>query len=439
MYAAATRGGRDDAGRTRHPVSGEWQGRGILSHTSEHHEPGRIELGPRTRVFFATLTLAVAQTPGATAAAASEIGSSPLPCPATFQRYVGPYRDLEDALERLRGTERQGGWPTFPAGPALKLGDRDARVLALRARLVASGDLSAEPVPDDPALFDATLDTGVRAFQARHGLEPDGVVGRATTEALNVPIESRIAQIEVNIDRWSRLPSEMGARYFLVNAAGFTADLIENGQRVRRFRVVVGRPDRPTPVFSAVMTHLILSPYWNVPPGIQRNDVLPRIKTDPGYLADHHMTLLGAATMQPVDPASVDWETMDGLTFNAHYRVREDPGPDNPLGGVKFMFPNGYSVYMHDTPAQDLLTRTVRTFSSGCIRVEGALDLAVYLLREDPGWTRDRIERVIERGVEQRVDLPTPYTVYVEYFTAWVDEAGVLQFRSDVYERDRDA
>lgn len=362
---------------------------------------------------------------------------SALRCVGAPQSVAEPYRDLQDALDQLRETERRGGWPAFPAGPALELGDRDARVEPLRIRLTASGDLSQREEPDDLSLFDERLDAAVRAFQARHGLEVDGVVGRETTDALNVPVDARISQIEANIERWDRLPSDLGDRYFLVNAAGFTADLIEHGQRMRRFRVVVGRPDRPTPVFSAVMTHLILAPYWNVPPGIQRDDVLPHIKSDPAYLGDHEMTLLDAGTMRPVDPASVDWQAMDGLTFNARYRVREDPGPENPLGGVKFIFPNGYSVYMHDTPAKDLLTRNVRTFSSGCIRVEGALDLAAYLLRDDPQWTPARIEEVIARGVEQRVNLPNPYNVYVEYFTAWVDDAGVLQLRNDVYKRDR--
>lgn len=396
-------------------------------------------MAPVVSTLAMLLAFALASSAGGRAAglAQAESVDTAIRCPIGPERVAPSYLDLSDALAQLRETERQGGWPVFPAGPALELGDRDARVAALRKRLVASGDLPAAEQPDDPTLFDADLDTAVRIFQARHGLDVDGVVGRETTEELNVSIGARIAQVELNIDRWNRLPPDMGDHYFLVNAAGFTADLMEHGRRAQQFRVVVGRPDRPTPVFSADMTYLVLAPYWNVPPGIQLNDVLPRIKTDPGYLADHHMTLLGAASRQPIDPNTVDWTSMDGLTFNARYRVREDPGPDNPLGGVKFMFPNAYSVYMHDTPAKELLSRTVRTFSSGCIRVEGALDLAQYLLREDAGWTLDRIERVIERGVEQRVDLPTPYKVYVEYFTAWVDEAGMLQLRRDVYHRDR--
>lgn len=253
---------------------------------------------------------------------------------------------------------------------------------------------------------------------------------------MNVSVERRVAQVDVNLARWQALPEDLGDRYFLVNAAGFFVDLVEGGRRVGRYRAIVGRRDRPTPVFVADMTYLALAPSWEVPPGIARDDVLPRVKSEPRYLADNNMRVFDAATGSPVDPGSVDWSEVSSFEVNGRFRFREDPGPRNPLGQVKFVFPNRHNVYMHDTPARQLFDQSVRTFSSGCIRVESALDLAVHLLESVPGWPRARIEEAVALGVERRIDLPAPYRVYVQYFTAWVDEAGIPQFRDDIYGRD---
>jgi murein L,D-transpeptidase YcbB/YkuD len=345
--------------------------------------------------------------------------------------------DLEALRAELGRVAAAGGWARIPSGPALEVGDRGARVALLRERLWRAGDLSGEGrAPADAEAFDAELDTAVRRFQARHGLVADGIVGSATIGALDVPVERRIAQIDANLVRWRALPQDLGENYVLVNAAAFQVELVEAGTVAGRYRAIVGRTDRPTPVFTAEMTYVALAPFWEVPPGIARNDVLPRIKADPGYLAAQRMRVFDAATGRAVDPITVNWSEVTSENVNLGFRFRADPGPTNPLGRVKFIYPNPNNSYMHDTPARELFERPVRTFSSGCVRVESALDLAVRILGAVPGWSLARIEETIARGVEHRVDLPRPLRVYVQYFTAWVDEDGVPQFREDIYGRD---
>lgn len=347
------------------------------------------------------------------------------------------YGAMRQALAQFRRVAASGGWDPVPAGETLEEGARGPRVARLRTRLAASGDLgSGGEAEGDPDAFDGELARAVRAFQRRHGLDVDGAVGARTTLALNTPVEERIAQLEVNMERWRWLPAELGARHFLVNAADFTVDVVEDGVRLRRIRGIVGRSYRQTPVFSGTMTYLVLAPYWHVPPGIAQNDQLPRIRQNSGYVADQRMVLIDAATNRPVDPHSIDWGGMTGAHFNRHFRLRQDPGPANALGDVKFMFPNRYNVYLHDTPARDMFARTTRDFSSGCIRVEDALGLAEFLLAREPGWDRARIDQVVRQGVERTVRLSEPWQVHLQYWTSWVDDEGVLHFRDDIYSRD---
>lgn len=351
------------------------------------------------------------------------------------------YARLRAALSRYREMARQGGWPRVSEGPKLEPGSRDPRIAALRARLRASGDLagssSGSPAPTDPELYDAELEAAVRSFQARHGLDVDGVVGQGTVGALNVPVEARIRQLEVNMERWRWLPQDLGRRHVEVNIAGFGVDVVEGVQSVLHLRAVVGRTYRQTPSFTGRMTHLVFSPTWHVPPGIAANDKLPELKRrDGAYLAEQHMTLLERDSDRPVDPASVDFSTLTGLEFNRRYRIRQAPGPWNALGGVKFMFPNAYNVYLHDTPSRELFERSQRSFSSGCIRIQNPARLAEYLLGGDPQWTPERIKTAMEQEREQLVRLPEPLPVHLLYWTAWVDAEGVVHFREDIYGRD---
>lgn len=348
------------------------------------------------------------------------------------------YGALRQTLAQYRGIAAEGGWGSVPDGPTLDPGMEDARVEALRARLAASGDLPpAVADAPDPRLYDEGLAEAVRAFQRRHGLDPDARVGLASLAALNVSAADRAEQLVVNLERWRWLPRDMGNRYILVNIAGFSVHVVDGGEEVMRLRAVVGRTYRQTPVFSARMTYLALAPYWNVPPGIAANDQLPRIRQDPGYVAQQRMVLFENATNRQVDPHSVDWSGMTGAEFNRRFRLRQEPGPNNALGNVKFMFPNQHNVYLHDTPAPELFDRAVRDFSSGCIRVERAMELAQFLLQADTTWTGERLRNVVRQGREQPVPLSQPVPVHIQYWTGWVEPDGTVHFRSDLYDRDR--
>ncbi|HSE84021.1 MAG TPA: L,D-transpeptidase family protein [Thermodesulfobacteriota bacterium] len=347
------------------------------------------------------------------------------------------YNRLKQALYRYREIAAKGGWPVVPPGAKMKRGSRGERVTALRARLIASGDLIGG-AGENKDIFDLTLERAVRGFQSRHGLDVDGTVGPATLAELNVPVEQRIRQIELNMERWRWLPQNLGRRYILVNIANFELYIVENEQPWMSMRVVVGKPYWYTPMFSAEMTHLVLNPTWNIPEKIVLEEVASRIKQDPEYLSKQNIKVLQSwkSNAGEIDPKTIDWSKVTEKNLN--FRLRQQPGPLNPLGQIKFMFPNQFSVYLHDTPFQYHFRRTKRIFSHGCIRVEKPLELAEYVLRQDPQWTREKIRAAIKKGVTQNVNLPEPIPVYLLYFTAWVDADGTVQFRDDIYERDKE-
>lgn len=298
------------------------------------------------------------------------------------------YAKLRNALARYREIAGKGGWPTVSKeNPA-----------TLQARLAASGDPS------------------LAHFQKRHGLEPTGKLDDDTLTELNVPVGERIRQIELNMERWRWLPSSLGDRYIYVNVPEFRMELRDHGRKAIDMAVVVGKQQSQTPVFSDRMTYLELNPEWNIPTNIAENEILPKLASDPGYLASHNMEMVDAG---------------GGKT-----RIRQIPGPDNPLGQIKFMFPNEYDVYLHDTPADHLFSRTERDFSHGCIRLERPVQLAEYLLKDDPDWRGGRIREAIVSGEQKSVTLPQPIPVHILYFTAWVEDDGTLQFRKDVYGHD---
>ncbi len=346
------------------------------------------------------------------------------------------YAALQKALAAHRDIAARGGWPVIPDGPKLQRGAQGPRVAALKNRLLLTSDLdrTAEVVDD---VFDAALEHGLQRFQERHGLDPDATVGASTLAALNVPVEARVRQIELNMERWRWLPQTLGERYILVNIANFALDVVERGRSVLAMRVVVGKPTRRTPFFSAEMTYLVLNPHWYVPPTIAIQDKLPLIRRDPGYVARQHFKLFrhGEGGVTRVDPRSIDWSSVSARNFP--YQLRQDPGPQNALGRVKFMFPNPYHVYLHDTPARELFANTERAFSSGCIRLEKPIELAEYLLSDDPQWSQQKILASSKRRVEQVVHLPTSIPVHLLYWTTWVDEKGIMHFRKDVYDRDK--
>lgn len=343
------------------------------------------------------------------------------------------YRELRNALARLRAVERAGGWPQIAPGPKLEPGATGTRVAQLRARLQAGGDLAEG---DAPHVFDATVEAAVRRFQSRHGLEADGIVGRATLAALNVGVAERIAQVRANLERLRWVARELTGHYLLVDIAGFTAQLWRNDALVWSARVVVGRPFRKTPEFRAPMKYLVLNPEWNVPPTILREDVLPKVVADPAYLERHRMRVLDAGG-QRIDPASIDWSPYRTNPGAFPYRIVQAPGGDNPLGAIKFMFPNEHSVYLHDTPSRTLFERATRAFSSGCIRIERPLELARLLLDDPARWSDDRLREAVASGRTQTVPVRLTVPVLLLYFTATVDTDGTLRLRPDLYGRDK--
>ncbi len=346
------------------------------------------------------------------------------------------YARLRDVLTRYRQIEAEGGWPVVADGAKLQRGDEGPRVGQTRRRLEATGDLGSTS-ETSAELFDTEFEDAVIHFQRRHGLEADGVVGRGTLAALNVPISERVRQIELNLERWRWLPRDLGRRYIVVNIPAFELEVVEGDEVVLEMRVVVGKPYRRTPVFSAEMGYLVFSPYWHVPSSIAANDVVPAVRKDPGYLTQKGIQVFrgSGAETEALDPASIDWAEMSGPSLP--YRFRQSPGPQNALGRVKFMFTNPYNVYLHDTPSRELFLRPDRTFSSGCIRLERPLELAEYLLRGAPGWDAEAIQAAGRAGAERTVRLPERMPVHLQYWTAWADRTAQAHFRKDVYGRDR--
>lgn len=356
---------------------------------------------------------------------------------ASFLEGLGPrhraFRALQASLPRHQRILATGGWPTVDQGPPLQRGDCGPRVAQLRERLSASGD----GVPASRrTCFDLRLETAVRHFQHRHGLAVDGVVGSSTLAALNVPVEARIRQIQLNLERWRWMPQDLGPRYVLVNIPAFELQLADTGRVVHTLRTVVGREDRPTPTFASTITYLELNPYWHVPATIARQDLLPKIQADPGFLMRRgfHVFDSWQADAREIDPLSIDWSRLSEDHFP--FRLRQKPAAHNALGRVKFMFPNEQSVYIHDTPARSLFRRSSRPFSSGCVRVEKPLVLARYLLhRQDRDQAR--LSQALASDRRRVVILDEPVPVYLVYRTAWAAGDGAIHFAEDIYDRDR--
>ncbi len=344
------------------------------------------------------------------------------------------YARLKKALAIYREFAAEGRWRELFFGRTLKRGDYDERVAALRERLRAEDFLGRKKI--DELLFDGELEKVICEFQSRHGLKPEGVLDSTTVAALNISLEVRIRQIELNLERWRWLPKTLGKRSVLVNIAGFELEALEKERSVLKMRVVAGKEYRRTPQFSSQITYLVFNPHWYVPASIAVKDILPVLQKDPGYLARRNFKVLQLieGELKEIDPDSVDWSDVSPKNFS--YQFRQEPGPANALGRVKFMFSNRFNVYLHDTPQRELFAETERDFSSGCIRVEKPAELAEYLLRADSKWPLRKIVEAMEGGKTRTVPLPEPVPIHVLYRTAWVDEDGNVQFRNDIYRSD---
>lgn len=341
------------------------------------------------------------------------------------------YTRLQKLLDHLDANPAPE-WAALVRHPAIKPNTRDPRIPTIRERLRYWDDLNTTADPVDAELYDAELQAAMRSFQTRHGLDTDAVIGPKTFEALNVTPAQRREQVVINLERWRWLAEDLGKKHVLVNIAGFEMKVIDNNETVMRKPVIVGRDYRRTPVFSDRIRYLVLNPTWTVPHKLAVKDKLPDIKADPSYLQRLGFTVFDQS-QNAVDPAQVDWANINQRNFN--YRLVQAPGPQNALGQVKFMFPNSYDVYLHDTPSRELFSKSDRAFSSGCVRVAEPLDLAELLLK-DNGMTRAQIEAILAKGELSTVFLKNPVPVHIEYWTAWIDSSGQVNFRGDIYERD---
>jgi len=362
-----------------------------------------------------------------------------------MQQYIvemldwGPYYQQMKALladYRGRAAREGGGYPSVPSGPTLRKGMRDPRIPLLRKRLRASNHL-ATTSPDDPEYFDTELERAVTRFQNEAEIDVDGAVGAGTLAALNVSLQSRIDQVRVNMERarWVSRDIRGIDDFVIVNIADFRTMLVRGGEKVWETRSQVGRTYRKSPIFRANMKYAQFNPTWTVPPGILKRDILPKLKVDaPGYLAEKDMKLVDNSTGKEIDPATIDWAAATPRNFR--YQVVQRPGPENALGMVKFIFPNPHFVFLHDTNHREHFVDKVRTFSSGCIRIEHPFEFARLVLNDDQ-WDDAAIQGVVNAKVTKTVYLKEPLPVLVLYWTVNpITEKGVPEFLADVYDRD---
>ena len=336
---------------------------------------------------------------------------------------------VEQAIGQYSGIVAQGGWPLVPATKKLTLGVIDPDVVALRKRLMVSGDLSTSAGISES--FDTYVDAAVKRFQARHGLPSDGVLGKYSYAAMNISADVRLGQLETNLVRLRTMSGDLGGRYVMVNVPAAQIEAVENDRVVLRHTAIVGKIDRQTPILNSAINEIIVNPYWNAPESIVRKDIIPLMRKDPAYLADNNIRIIGPDGNE-IDPTTIDWNTEDAAKF----RLRQDPGSGNAMASVKINFPSPDGVYMHDTPQQSLFSKLMRFDSSGCVRVQNVRDLVTWILRDTPGWDRQHFEQTIKSGENTPVAVAVPVPVYFTYISAWSTGDGVAHFRDDIYGRD---
>lgn len=332
------------------------------------------------------------------------------------------YEDVNDAYKKLKeqlavyyNIQKKGGWqPISTSEKKIKVGSSSPAVAMIKKRLQATGEL---PGTDTSSMFDDTLETAVKSFQQRHGFEPDGIVTPALIKEMNVSTVERIQQILINMDRMRWMPQRPDGNMIMVNIPEFVLHVWEGNKKAFDMIVVVGKEGHNTMMFTGNLNQVVFSPYWNVPSSIVKKEILPAMAKNPDYLASQNMEITSQGE--------------EGLP-----EIRQKPGPKNSLGKVKFLFPNSFNIYFHDTPAKDLFNRSRRAYSHGCIRLSDPEKMANYLLRNDPSWTPEKIAEAMDAGKEKFVKLKDPIPVFITYYTAWVDEAGAMNFREDIYSHD---
>ncbi len=332
-----------------------------------------------------------------------------------FEDVHPPYRALKEQLGKYYTIVKNGGWPQISTDKkSLKKGSSDPALIVIKKRLQISGHM---PGQDTTQVFNDTLEYAVKTFQANMGYTPDGVINAQLIKDMNVPALVRLEQILMNMGRMRWMPAEPSGQLIVVNIPEFVLHVYEGNKEAWRMNVVVGKEGHNTMMFSGDLNQVVFSPYWNVPPSIVKNEILPALEGNPGYLASQNMEQVG---------------TEDGMP-----KIRQLPGPGNSLGKVKFLFPNSFNIYFHDTPAKSLFEKDKRAYSHGCIRLAEPEKMAQYLLRDQPEWTPEKIHAAMDSGNERFVKLKKPVPVLITYYTAWVDQNGQLNFRDDIYDHDR--
>jgi murein L,D-transpeptidase YcbB/YkuD len=331
-----------------------------------------------------------------------------------FEDINESYKALKDQLGRYYEIAKKGGWPSIPTDKkTYKKGMASPAIALIKRHLQIIGDM---PAGDTSQVFTDTLEMGIQNYQRRFGYTPDGKITAALLKEMNVPVQNRVQQLLINMERMRWMPSRPSGNLILVNIPEFVLHLYDGKNKVWDMNVVVGKEGHNTMMFTGDLNQVVFSPYWNVPPSIVKNEILPSLAKDPNYLVRNNMEQVGMEGDLP--------------------KIRQLPGPDNSLGRVKFLFPNSFNIYFHDTNAKGLFSKDKRAYSHGCIRLEEPEKMANYLLRNQPEWTPERIEEAMNSGTEKYVKLKNPIPVFISYYTAWVDDAGQLNFREDIYGHD---
>ncbi|WP_207515742.1 L,D-transpeptidase family protein [Longitalea luteola] len=334
-----------------------------------------------------------------------------------FEDINANYKALKDQLQKYLDIHKKGGWPAIPPqDKPLKKGSSGPDITLIKKYLAITGDL---PGHDTSAVFNDTLAQGITHFQERFGLKATGTLNKEVIKEMNVSVRDRIEQLLINLGRMRWMPNQSNGTLILVNIPEFNLHVLENGRKVFDMNVVVGKEGHSTMQFTGTMNQIVFAPYWNIPPRIVTEEILPEIEKDPEYLAKNEME----------DQGDKDG---DGIPD-----IRQLPGEKNALGKVKFLFPNSFDIYLHDTPAKSLFSRNKRAFSHGCIRLADAQKMAEYLLRNDPDWNSEKIAQAMNSTEQKAVKLKEKAEVFITYYTAWVDDAGRLNFRDDVYGHDQ--
>ena len=351
-----------------------------------------------------------------------------------YMRLLAPhtprYQRLRNALAAYRRIEANGGWTKIPGGDTLKPGMADPRLNAIRKRMTEAGTLRAGA--SSGGVYDNALVAAVKEFQDRNGLTIDGVIGPGTLKSMNISVTERIATMEVNMERNRWMQNNFGPYHIFANLADQVIKMVRNDDTIHAEVIQVGLPYYRTPVFTDEMEYIEINPYWNVPSSIAVNEYLPKLRQNPGILAAQNISLLSNGSA--ISANGVNWSSYGKGNFP--FRLRQEPGPDNALGRIKFMFPNDFNVYLHDTPSKSKFNASSRYFSHGCLRLRDPLRMAEIILGPE-GWSRNKIEEVVASGKRTVVPLKTKIPVHIVYLTSWVNKDGSVHFRTDVYGRDK--